>query len=371
MKTHSIQLLLAMAVASCLTCCKVSLADVTPAQGESFNLLSDDVAQWLASYTPCDSSIGGHHEDRYFMKDMQFSWAPVKGATAYGLVISEDKQFSDPDTLSLAEPSASISGLKTGCTYWWKVLCDKGQSKVMSFSIDQTPRTVRIEGVSNTRDIGGYDAYDEEGNVIGRIKQGLLYRGGRMNDEVKVLVTDEGKRFSTEVLGIATDLDLRSSHAGSDGRSENGGLVGSPLGPDVNYVNINAPVYSQIFQGGWEEKVCAIMHLLANPESYPVYIHCSIGRDRTGLICWMVETLCGMSQRDAIIDYELSFFSQIAGLDSASVATMHQQIDPVVNTISEYVAGGRLEANLEKYLMDMGVPAEDIQSIKDIFIERK
>ena len=39
------------------------------------------------------------------------------------------------------------------------------------------------------------------------------------------------------------------------------------------------------------------------------YIHCWVGADRTGTICWMLEGLLGVSSKDCSIDYELTSFS--------------------------------------------------------------
>ena len=44
------------------------------------------------------------------------------------------------------------------------------------------------------------------------------------------------------------------------------------------------------------------------------YFHCYIGADRTGYIAMLIEGLLGVSEKDCSIDYELTSFSDAAGL---------------------------------------------------------
>lgn len=347
--------------------CGLRVEEVSPAEGESVNLLNDEIREWLTDYVQCDSTISGHLENRSAMKDVVLSWKEIPGAEYYVVRILDEDEKDDPLVLDTTTPSLNLGGLVPGQDYsWWVGAVGKSGrmkfSRKMRFHVEDTPFLVSIEGVDNTRDIGGYPC---DG---GHIRRGVLYRGGRMNTSDSTLITPEGILYCRDGLGIVTDFDLRSGSSSQS--SETGGIVESPLGPDVRYVNISTPVYSQMFLPEWKDAVVNLISALADPEAYPAYIHCSLGRDRTGLTCWIIETLCGVSWEDTCIDYELSFFSQVGKLDPTPVWIMHQQIDPVARRIGEYVPGGTLRDNLEKYLTDLGAKPEDIASIREIFIEK-
>ena len=100
------------------------------------------------------------------------------------------------------------------------------ESAVQSFTTTSyMPRFIDCDGVTNMRDLGGYNA---DGGVV---KQGMIFRSGRLNasytTNYKVEITDEGKK-TLEQLGIKTEIDLRTT-AYKD--NELGGLEKATVGP--------------------------------------------------------------------------------------------------------------------------------------------
>ena len=90
------------------------------------------------------------------------------------------------------------------------------------------PRNLYVDGVENFRDIGGW----------GYIKQGMLYRSGRFNedkaDDINVTITDAGKFELNNHLKIKTEIDLRRTS-----NNEVGGLIDrSVLGEGVKYIQL-------------------------------------------------------------------------------------------------------------------------------------
>ncbi|KAJ3320993.1 hypothetical protein HDV06_004652 [Boothiomyces sp. JEL0866] len=49
-----------------------------------------------------------------------------------------------------------------------------------------------------------------------------------------------------------------------------------------------------------------MMDILANPNSYPVIIHCSAGKDRTGLTVALIQLICNVSKEEIIAQYAKS-----------------------------------------------------------------
>jgi hypothetical protein len=108
------------------------------------------------------------------------------------------------------------------------------KSRVFDFYTADVPRTVYIEGVTNTRDIGG--RYVLGGQY--QVKQGMVYRGAEVDRELGA-ITEEGRRVMLHDLGIKTDLDIR----GGDVQNATGT---SPIDSSLNYVHLEAPWYTHI-----------------------------------------------------------------------------------------------------------------------------
>jgi protein-tyrosine phosphatase len=53
-------------------------------------------------------------------------------------------------------------------------------------------------------------------------------------------------------------------------------------------------------------EIHALFTLLAKPSTYPVLVHCTQGKDRTGLVALLVSLLCGASEEGIVRDYERS-----------------------------------------------------------------
>ena len=155
------------------------------------------------------------------------------------------------------------------------------------------PRMIKLDGVWNVRDCGGYSA--DGGNV----KYGMLFRGSRLNN-----ATTTDLELLAEV-GIKLDLDIRDS-----GNAGNGHI------PNADYLNVPLTnAYAQMIQS---EATAAANAVKAAMESIvankPVYVHCASGADRTGCICAMLEAVLGMSDADIDRDFELTCFSDTENL---------------------------------------------------------
>lgn len=65
--------------------------------------------------------------------------------------------------------------------------------------------------------------------------------------------------------------------------------------------------YLQILLDG-EDSVAETLAVLTDPTSYPVALHCSSGKDRTGIITALLLALLGVNDDDILADYALSGF---------------------------------------------------------------
>jgi protein-tyrosine phosphatase len=172
-----------------------------------------------------------------------------------------------------------------------------------------------VEGAINLRDFGGYPT--EHGR---RMRHGLLFRSGTTHG-----ISREGLTQLAEYLGIRTVFDLRTEHERERGLSpfEDYGIrvLHEPLDPGMG-VNPGAPTAELL--GGlargeldWLElywsliqyngpRFARILETLAQPGMLPALIHCTGGRDRTGVTVALVQAALGVSESDIAEDYSLS-----------------------------------------------------------------
>ncbi len=337
------------------------IAVISPEDNSKLVLANEDVYGWWDNFNwkKTDSSEFYQHADIYYPVPVDFEWEEIEGADYYRVYLSTDKNMSEVESYLVNENKLSISTLFTGKTYYWQIDAVSAEetvrSSVHSFRTAKSPRTIEVEGVSNTRDAGGLDTLDG-----GRMKQGMIYRGGKLEG-----ITENGIVTFHDVLGIKTDLDLRTTGEGGAG-------VKSPLGDDVKYINLDGRYYvgdKGISNKKGKEIIADEIRVFTDPANYPVYIHCSLGRDRTGTIVLLLQGLMGVGKNDIMMDYELSIFSVTGTLDNASIEAIRNNIQATYNYLNTSYEGDSFAEKVENYLLSCGITAEEIQAIRDILLE--
>ena len=238
-------------------------------------------------------------------------------------------------------------------TYYWDVTAygttgATFTSPTATFTTDsQAPRVLYVDGVTNVRDLGG--RVTEDG---GRVRQGLLFRGGQLNDnEGTRMISDEGIKTMRQTFGIKTELDLRAS-------DEHGGITKSFLGNDVKYYRKSGTTkITSDYAPGYLQQV---FEYLANERNYPLFFHCIIGTDRTGMIAWLVNGLCGVSEEDLWRDYLFSNFGRIGGTRKKS--KIQDGYVKELNTAAK--SAGSYAKGVYNYLKDtIGIPSTTLDAV--------
>jgi len=335
----------------------------TPAKEETVNLLEGAIYTVASSYKIGITEQYFTGEDCFVPKDVVISWdCRGKDADSYILKIGESENLSDARSYKALNKGITLNNLYAGTHYYYQVIAnyvDKTvESEVFDFVTADLPRTISIDGISNTRDIGGYKTLDG----TQRVRQGMVYRGAAIDN-----LSDEAKETMLETYGIKTDLDLR------------GQLKASPLGDSVNFVNVSAPHYAQkhapnaIFRESYKEALVTAIRTFADEENYPIYMHCQIGRDRTGTLAFLINALLGVEEVDLQLDYELSFLSQSGCADFKEGITpstfMGDPFWSLYHYIDNYKEEGTLSEKTEQFMLDIGITSEEIASIKAIMLE--
>lgn len=268
------------------------------------------------------------------------------------LLVSENENMENALSYNadLQAQSVDICHLIPGTKYYYELQITLSTGNTVKTSGDfvtkDSPRILYIDGILNVRDIGGWKTADGK-----TIKYGLLYRGSELDGSVEptYLLTERGLHDMISVLGIRYDMDLRLA---SDRKY-------NALGANVAYKNYGASMYAYIFDESNSETTREIFSDLADPDKYPMYLHCTYGQDRTGTVCYLLEGLLGVSDADLKKDYELTAFTGFA-LTPEEFAVFVDRVNSLDgNTTAEKIEG---------YLLSIGVTAEEIASIRDIFL---
>ena len=238
--------------------------------------------------------------------------AKVKFAATLGvagtLYVSEDDNYSDALVKSVAAGTDSVDvyNLIPNRTYYWKVVNASTSAEIESgmFKTTGHVRMLKIDGIFNVRDMGGWIGLG--GNPI---KYGKIIRGSRLNvnSSTEKIITAEGIE-ELRRLGIRAELDMRDQ---SNAPMEGGGARHSYLGTDIPIVNIDGAYNSRIATfADAPQSIQGIKQMIAwFKEDRPVYLHCSVGADRTGTVAYLVGALCGMSEDALAREFELTSFS--------------------------------------------------------------
>lgn len=282
------------------------------------------------------------------------------GVSSCKVEYSESEDFADSvfEDVAVGDNECVLYNLKKATTYYLRVVIvadgeEKTSDPILFGVRDLGPRVMKIDGIHNVRDLGGYVTPE------GRTVQGIIYRGGALSPESyypNVGLTDAGKAYMKDTLKIKTDFDLRNA-------AQNNGLTTSPLtGATLEYYNAdgydtgiaNKETYRKIFAA------------LSDENRYPVYLHCTGGADRTGTVSFLLNALLGVSETDLVKDYEYTSFS-IYGERNSKGGEPAYRFAELVAAIKAY-SGETLAEKTEKYLLSAGVTETQIYNIRAIML---
>ena len=181
-----------------------------------------------------------------------------------------------------------------------------------SYSGIITNRYIDFDGVQNFRDLGGY--FDEQDK---QLRWGKLFRSGNMFN-----ITKEDLQTLKD-LGIKTVVDLRNE---KESQIFPDGFLGfqhfqipiDTLNTFELQKNIAAgefhkedalaymqDTYLYILENKTDE-IKKVFDILLNEKNYPVLLHDNLGKDRIGIVSYLILKSLDVSNDDATYDYLLS-----------------------------------------------------------------
>ena len=272
-------------------------------------------------------------------------------------------------TYEVKDKSFDFYNTEQGKSYYWTASYKNSVSGVNSFTTQKQygPRNLYIEGVENVRDLGGWDR---------TIKQGLIYRSGRFNedkaDPVNVTISENGINELNNHLKIKTEIDLRRTSTNEVGSLTNK----SVLGDNVKYIQLPMAYGGNnilTFQGQLPNDdyeydnpamIKEFFEILEKEENYPIVFHCSIGKDRTGCLAYLVEGLLGFDQETMYRDYMFTNFA------NAGMCKTTDLSDKYAADLDDY-HGDTLQEKVYNYLHEIvDVTNETLDSVIDILSEQ-
>jgi protein-tyrosine phosphatase len=174
--------------------------------------------------------------------------------------------------------------------------------------VENASRFVELAGACNFRDLGGLPTTGG-----GALRRGRLFRSDALHGLERVDVE------RLHELGIATIVDLRSEHeVAATGR---GLLANEPIRWfHAPLSNVGAPDYqpSEALASGelgrhyldtLDERTATLARAfthLATREHLPAVFHCTVGKDRTGVLAALVLGCVGVPEPVIVDDYALT-----------------------------------------------------------------
>ena len=292
-------------------------------------------------------------------KDVKVAWSSDGDVAKYKVEYATKEDYSN--AISMEYPKGTteceLFNLYKATTYYVRLTALSENGEMLAVEEDRFettsrgPRVMKIPDIHNVRDVGGYQTFTGKTTV-----QGILYRGGTLTpaDVYDSQLTEAGKAYMRDVMGIKTEIDFR-------GAKEAGNLVSSVIpGATLRYATLSG--YDDAFTDPMGYKTT--FQLLADKNNYPIYYHCTGGADRTGTVTFLLNAMLGVLEWECVQDYEITSFS-LYGERNSQIGTYSSYFKRFRDGLDGY-GGETLQEKVINYLLSIGVTAEEISSIQVI-----
>ena len=358
---------------SIVTCLFFALTIVTPKDGAVVPTLKPAQKDYLSGaraerFVRMDNAVDRQKLLRVGATQLplRLEWTDSETNAVYLLHVEREGKEAEAFAVS-NRTVVWITNLELGSRYRWTVRAAGSLDSVSAGFVteDTPPRLLRADGVRNFRDLGGWKTEDGR-----RVRQDMILRsaglrnsskssGGFFRKKIEVgsrRVSDAGLETLKADFKIRTDLELRTPE-------ETAGMTSSLLGEDVAWANISFAAYGfvdNMVRG--REPFVRIFRLFTKRENYPILMHCSGGRDRTGTLAFLLNGLLGVSEDDLCRDWESTVFAD-NGMKFTS--------DRVAGLIDylKTLPGETLRDRVETYARGCGITSEEIAAFRAIMLE--
>jgi protein-tyrosine phosphatase len=249
-----------------------------------------------------------------------------------------------------------------------------------STDTEMLARRIPLAGTNNVRDIGGYVTKD--GRVVAHHR---VLRGDVLN-----LVDDQGRELLAQI-GLRTSIDLRESDerlAAPDRLNADVELISIPLlthkltSSDDTIEHQKLTTLDETYQFIVTTRgraIADVLSELARPETLPALVHCTAGKDRTGIVIALLLSILDVPDEIIAHDYHATgvFMAEFheailrhaseTGQDPFAYAAM-QGCEPYL--ILDVLAAVRSShGDVESYLIAHGLTFENIERLRATLLE--
>lgn len=249
-------------------------------------------------------------------------------------------------------------------------------------------RAITWEGFHNARDLGG----------LPTVSGGITRYGRLIRSADTRFITAAGWE-AARAAGVRAVIDLRNPDEATPGARPSATLATGSLAvaaalatvappPDIetrlvpldgiedlalwqrlNSEGLNGtPLYYRPFLEAKPERVAAVLTAIAQAGDGGVIFHCTVGRDRTGLISLLLLSLADVTPEAIAADYELTL-GQLTALDAAlGIQREHRDVHAFLRsrgtTLAETITGLVRDLDVPAYLADAGMRRDDIDTLR-------
>jgi protein-tyrosine phosphatase len=173
--------------------------------------------------------------------------------------------------------------------------------------LDDPRRRIELPGVLNLRDAGGYPV---EGG--GTVRWRTLFRSDALHR------LDAAGAAALSGLGIKTVVDLRTQAEADIAPSPVSGRVihlpllanfqvlPAPTVPEPPGSRLDLRAIYRYFVDECGDNIASAITELAGDGAFPALVHCSAGKDRTGIVIALILAVLGVPDEVIVADYALS-----------------------------------------------------------------
>ena len=242
----------------------------------------------------------------------------------------------------------------------------------------KTARRIPVPGTYNFRDVGGYPASG------GTIRSGKLFR----SDGIHAL-GDAGKDELRE-LGVGVVIDLRDDFEVEAMPDDLTGLdvevlrlpVFEGSGSSQDSVGITLEALYERIVTLHSDVVVAALRELAHSGDKAVLIHCTAGKDRTGIVVALALLAVGVDRETVIADYAESE-ANLRGAWLDGMVELIKSHDVEITPSLRILLGGsppdalrsaidlieKKHGSVRQYLLDAGLSELDLASLRSVLVE--
>ena len=321
-----------------------------------YSYLKDPDWKNIKAYIPAvNAEDNKKHDDLSKPKALELAFADLADASTYYVQVSKDNTFANADVLQTQAKKYDFYNAEIGVKYYYRAATSEAAlatATVKEYQVaDTAPRNLKVDGMINFRDQGGWKSSLVNNGVI---KQGLYYRCAKFDS-----ITAAGKKTIKE-LGIKVDIDMRDSY--SVPSTSKASSTEWPV--EILKASVASGTESTRWEGtgGIAATYKKIFEAIAVADQKPIALHCTHGADRTGIMSFFLMGLLGASKEDIGRDYVLTRFAgERAVLPDNEIKNWMDKTDAL--------QGATFADKIYKHLKDdFQISADTLETIREKFV---